>query len=456
VAAVTRNLLRHRAVAAALRSRVPQLTLTVVALAGLLVAIVAGLAGTPVGARNAGIVLVWIAWWAALMLVLVPLAGRGWCSVCPVPAAGEWLQRGAVLGPRGAGLGANRRWPRALRNIWLQNAGFVLVSVFGIVVLTQPRVTGLVLLAFLVAAVATSLIFERRTFCRYLCPVGGFIGLYSQLAPVELRVRDTAVCAAHAEKTCYTGGATGYGCPWLVYPPALTRNVDCGLCLECLRTCPRDNLALRLRPAGADLAVARGHGLDEAFKACIMLASALAYAAVMLGPWGGLKTAAASVGTAAWWIYAAGFGLLALVALPGALWLATAAGGRLAHSIVTTRQSFPRFARALTPLGLAAWVAFTLAFVSANLSYVWPVLSDPLGWGWNLLGTANLAWAPYGAGVLPFLQVGVLLGGLAWTGAAVRHVAADLEPSRSVVHRAAPVLSLAVVLTAAYLKVLVA
>jgi len=451
-----RDLLRNRLVAAALRSRGPQLVITLAALAGLLVAIVAGLTGTPVGARNAGIVLVWIAWWALLMLVAVPFAGRGWCSVCPVPVVGEWLQRGAVLAPHGAGLGAGRRWPRALRNIWLQNAGFVLVSLFGIIVLTQPRVTGLVLLVFLAAAVATSLVFERRTFCRYLCPVGGFIGLYSQLAPVELRVRDAAVCAAHTDKTCYTGSASGYGCPWLVYPPGLTRNVDCGLCFECLRTCPYDNLALNVRPAGADLAVARGRGLDEAFKTCIMLGSALAYAAVMLGPWGGLKSAASAVGTTPWWGYAAAFLLLVFGLLPGALWLATASGGRLAGSTTTTVRSFTRFASALTPLGLAAWMAFTLSFVFANLSYVWPVLSDPLGWGWNLVGTADLAWTPYGAAILPFLQAGVLLGGLAWTGAAVRHVAADLEPQRSVVLQAAPVLSLAALLTVVFMELLVA
>ena len=449
-----RDLLRSRLIRVALLSRGPQLAVTVVALAGLLVAIVAGLAGTPVAARNAGIVLVWIAWGGVLMLGAVPFAGRGWCSVCPVPTVGEWLQRGAVLAPRGAGLGAGRRWPRALRNIWLQNAGFVLVSLFGIVILTQPRVTAVVLLVFLAAAVAVSLVFERRAFCRYLCPVGGFIGLYSQLAPVELRVRDAAVCAAHTEKTCYTGGASGYGCPWLIYPPGLTRNVNCGLCFECLRTCPRDNLALNLRPAGADLAVAGGRGLDEAFKACVMLGSALAYAAVMLGPWGGLKSAASAVCTGAWWAYAVAFVLLVFGILPGALWLASAAGERFTESRRVTVRSFTRYASALTPLGLAAWVAFTLSFVSSNLSYVWPVLSDPLGWGWNLLGTTDLAWTPYGATVLPILQAGVLLGGLAWTGAAVRHVAADLEPQRSVVRQAAPVLSLAALLTVVFMELL--
>ena len=105
----------------------------------------------------------------------------------------------------------------------------------------------------MIVALATSLIFERRAFCRYLCPVGGFIGLYSQVAPVEVRVKDPAVCAAHTEKSCYTGSADGYGCPWQVFPGTLTKNIYCGLCMECLRTCTQDNVAFNLRPFGADL-----------------------------------------------------------------------------------------------------------------------------------------------------------------------------------------------------------
>ena len=94
-------------------------------LAGMTLVIAAGFLGTPVGSRNFAIVMVWIAWWAALMLVAVPGFGRAWCSVCPLPLPGEWLQRGAILAPRGRGLGLKLRWPRRLRKMWVQNAAFV-------------------------------------------------------------------------------------------------------------------------------------------------------------------------------------------------------------------------------------------------------------------------------------------------------------------------------------------
>src|SRR5512145_3529261 len=81
-----RNLLRQRAL---------NWIVMTVAFFGFLLAIAAGILGTPTGSANFGIVFVWIVWWGLLMVVLLPLGGRFWCLICPVPAPGEWLQRGA-------------------------------------------------------------------------------------------------------------------------------------------------------------------------------------------------------------------------------------------------------------------------------------------------------------------------------------------------------------------------
>ena len=208
----------------------------------------------------------------------------------------------------------------------MQNAAFLLLALFSAVVLTRPIVTALILLALLFVAGGTSLVFERRAFCRHMCPVGGFIGLYSQLAPIELRVKDTAVCASHKTKTCYTGNASGYGCPWQVFPAGLAKNTNCGLCFECVRTCPYDNIAFNLRAFGADVLQSSGRRLDEAFKAFIMLSCAVIYIAVMLGPWATLKTTAYAVGSQAWLVYALTFLLIVLVVFPGTFLLAVQLG----------------------------------------------------------------------------------------------------------------------------------
>ncbi|MBI1794184.1 MAG: 4Fe-4S binding protein [Chloroflexi bacterium] len=409
----------------ALKSRYPQLAVFIVMLAGYIFAILAGFIGTPVGSRNFSIVFVWIAWWAILILVAVPFFGRGWCAVCPIPLPGEWLQRGAVLNPPDKKpKWLNLRWPKFLRNIWLQNISFLLLALFSSVLLTTPNITAIILAAMLFAAIGLSMVFERRSFCRYLCPVGGFIGLYSQTAPIELRIKEKQVCVVCDGKPCYNGSQTGYGCPWDVFPGGLRKNTYCGLCMECIRTCPHDNIAINLRPFSADLAKPSAR-IDEAFKAFIMLASAMIYAGVLLGPWGALKDAAYNVGTSAWLIYAIIFLAIIFAVLPGFF----ALGILKTKSALPLKQRFASFATALIPLGLMFWVAFSLSFVLTNASYILASLSDPLGLGWNLFGTASTAWKPMLTSILAPAQTLALVGGLIWSARTAQKAANEIKSS---------------------------
>jgi len=414
----------------ALKSRYPQLAVFIVMLMGYVFAILAGLIGTPVGSHNFSIVFVWIAWWAILILVAVPFFGRGWCAVCPIPLPGEWLQRGAVLNPPDKKpKWLNLRWPKALRNIWLQNISFLLLALFSSVLLTLPNITAIVLAAMLFAAIGLSTIFERRSFCRYLCPVGGFIGLYSQTAPIELRIKDKQVCVTCEGKPCYNGSQAGYGCPWDVFPGGLTKNTYCGLCMECIRTCPHDNIAINLRAFSADLAKPSTR-IDEAFKAFIMLGSAMIYAGVLLGPWGALKDAAYNVGTSAWFIYATIFLAIIFAILPGFFWLMISLPSRpspIGRGVGV--RAFASLATVLIPLGLMFWVAFSLSFVLTNASYVIASLSDPLGLGWNLFDTANAVWQPMFTSILAPAQTLALVGGLIWSARTAQKAANEIKSS---------------------------
>jgi len=409
----------------ALKSRYPQLAVFIVMLVGYVFAILAGLIGTPVGSHNFSIVFVWIAWWAILILVAVPFFGRGWCAVCPIPLPGEWLQRGAVLSPPDKKpKWLNLRVPKMFRNIWLQNISFLLLALFSSVLLTTPNITGIVLAAMLFAAIGLSTVFERRAFCRYLCPVGGFIGLYSQTAPIELRIKDKQVCVTCEGKPCYNGSTNGYGCPWDVFPGGLTKNTYCGLCMECIRTCPHDNIAVNLRAFSADLAKPSTR-MDEAFKAFIMLGSAIIYAGVLLGPWGSFKDAAYNVGSGAWFTYATAFLAIIFVVLPGLFTL----GILNTKNTLPLKQRFASLSTALIPLGLMFWVAFSLSFVLTNASYIIAALSDPLGLGWNLFGTANAAWQPILTSILAPAQTLALVGGLIWSARTAQNAAGEVKVS---------------------------
>lgn len=377
--------------------------------------IAAGILGTPVGNRNLAIIFVWIVWWALLILLLIPFGGRAWCMACPLPVVGEWAQRGAILrrSPWTA-LTRGIEWPARLRNIWPQNVAFLGVALFSAVILTTPIVTALMLGGFVVTAVAASLLFKRRAFCRFICPVGGFIGLYSMAAPVEVRVKDPAVCLKHCGNECIVGSSEGYGCPWMEYPGTLERNAYCGMCTECFKTCPTGNVALNLRPFGADLMVPVRH-LDESMKGLIMLAAALVYSAVMLGPWSVIKDAAflGNGNAGLYAAYVAAFLFTMVIAFPGAFFAAGAAGKLLARDATLSLRRFISGAGyATVPLGLAGWIAFSFSFVLVNGSYVLPVISDPFGWGWNILGTADVPWTPVGLDLLPYLQVPAIAVGL--------------------------------------------
>jgi hypothetical protein len=185
--------------------------------------------------------------------------------------------------------------------------------------------------------------------------------------------------------------------------------------MECLRVCPKDNIAINLRPWGSDLGPKTKHRLDETFLGLVMLACALIDSAVFLGPWGQLKSAAYSIGSEPWLVFAGSFLGIALGVLPGLYGLAVWAGQKLGGTKIALGQALARQGQALIPLGLLAWIAFTISFAFTKFSYVLPVLSDPFGWGWNLFRTAGTAWVGENTYFSLYLQVVILAVGLLWS-----------------------------------------
>ena len=231
------------------------------------------------GGANLATKLTWTIWWAGIIFTFV-LAGRVWCLACPFGALNEWTARLAA---------PLRRLPKPFRNIWWATGMFVLLTwadeQLGVV--RSPRVTAWIVLFFAAAAVAVGLFYERRSFCRHLCPIGGLIGIYSMTAPLELRAKSGGVCAADPDKSCYRGGPESRGCPMFEFPASMDRNNYCNLCGECVTSCSRDNLVLRFRAFGKDLWASGRRVLDEAYLAVALVGLTLVVTAQMLSAWPG-------------------------------------------------------------------------------------------------------------------------------------------------------------------------
>ncbi len=384
--------------------------------------IISSLWGSPVGNRNIAIIFVWILWWFALKAFFVPLGARLWCMICPLPAPAEWLSRRTLIGVRFLEkpfkrlhhkyLGLQWDWPKKLQNMWLQNIIFMIMISFGIILITRPVATASLFLLILGATLVLSLIYRRRVFCQFLCPVGGFLGNYSMASVTEIRAVDTEVCRNHKDKSCLVGSADGWGCPWNQYMGTMERNNYCGFCMECLKSCPKDNIGLFIRPFGSDKKM---KGYDEMFNIIIMLVVAVAFSVTMLGPWGFIKDAAnvtESGNIPNFIAYVAVLWTTALVVVPWIFIKTSAIANRFSGNKVKKREMAQQSSYVLIPVGIFAWIAFSLPSVLVNYNYILSVLSDPLGLGWDIFGTANMAFQPFYPQWIPAIQGVLLLTGL--------------------------------------------
>ncbi|MBI1737386.1 MAG: 4Fe-4S binding protein, partial [Candidatus Rokubacteria bacterium] len=317
------------------------------------------------GGVNLATKLTWTLWWPGIIFTFV-LAGRVWCVACPFGALNEWSSRAT---------GTGRRLPRIFRNVWWATGAFVVLTwadeQLGVV--RSPIVTAWIVIAVAAVAILVGLRYERRSFCRHLCPIGGLIGIYSMTAPVELRARDTGLCRTHAEKSCYRGGATSRGCPMLEFPQTLDRNNYCTLCGDCVKGCDRGNLVLRLRTFGKDLWATSRRALDEAYLAVALVGLTLFVTAGMLTAWpdwisaaarwlpGAVRTSLKPVtylGLVETMLLVAVSLVIAPLLVLGAAAVATRRAGAGAPG---ARRAFVLFGYMFVPVGLAMHLAHNLA-----------------------------------------------------------------------------------------------
>ena len=194
----------------------------------------------------------WILW-LPLLSIGTLIFGRLWCgNICPLRVLTEWSRSVAVKLGFGRGAVATRN----LRLAWLLPCAFILVTfvVKGLPVETQASVGALFFVMVFLAAAAVGFVFRSGTWCRYLCPIGGWLSRIARLSPLALRP-DASACASCVAKPCVTGTSVAAGCPIALNPSRLETNQHCLSCWNCIVNCPpeRSSLKLQWRSPGAEL-----------------------------------------------------------------------------------------------------------------------------------------------------------------------------------------------------------
>lgn len=270
------DIARHPRVARVLRSRKFQFFLILPNQLVFWLVIFTGLLGTADPGLNFGTAITWYVWFC-LVFVMMVVVGRAWCAMCPFGGFAEWIQRRSLWQRTQRHLGLGRKLPDSVAQYgFLSSVGaFLLLTwieeYFNIAGPGRPIATAVMVLGIVTSALVFFLVFERRTFCRYLCPLSALIGTVGAMGSVAgFRTRDRDACISCATKDCMRGGEEGYGCPWYTWPGSADSNLACGLCTECYKSCPSGNVGLYLQPPLTSVVAPTRRRADVAWAVAIL------------------------------------------------------------------------------------------------------------------------------------------------------------------------------------------
>ncbi|NJN01136.1 MAG: sigma 54-interacting transcriptional regulator [Leptolyngbyaceae cyanobacterium SL_1_1] len=346
------------------------------------------------------------AWWWPLVLLGFPFVGRLWCAVCPFMIYGEVTQKLSLwLVPRQL-----KQWPRQEAERW---GGWFLFGLFALILLWEELwnledtayLSACLLLLITAGAMIFSAIFERRFWCRYLCPIGGMNGLFAKLSVTELRAQQGTCSAECTTYQCYKGGPRKgegqetNGCPLYSHPAQLEDNRDCVLCMTCLKACPHRSVEVNLRPPGIELWTTHVPRSYEVALLFLLLGAVFLHRLPLINQRLGLNLENFGIHAIA---------SIATLSLPVLLPFAAYGLTRLVFKLTTSYspKSFVSLAYGYLPLVLAANLAY---YLSLGLGEGGQILSVGLA-TFGLSGEGVPVYVAHPA-VIAFLQSAVLVFG---------------------------------------------
>lgn len=307
---------------------------------------------------NFGTAMTWVLWWPLIPIIFLFL-GRFWCAICPFATINDLVQKF---------VGNNRPVPKFLKKygIWIIDALFIFITwsdhVWGVV--ENPVGSGVLMLTLTTGVIASGSFFERRTFCRHVCFLGGLSGNYARAGMLSLR-GTPEICATCTIAACYKGTEKAPGCALFEFPKTMTSSANCVICADCIKNCPNDSIQLTLRPPTRELWFIRKPKMEEAFLSAVIMGIVFVQNVTMLEVWGSmLKWLEQVTGTTN---YAVTFSITFAISIiiPVAL-LSLASWIASKFNKATLVENFTRFGYAIIALDVAGHIAHNLFHLLAE------------------------------------------------------------------------------------------
>ncbi len=344
------------------------------ALGVLVLVVVAGFWGNQEPTSNVGPTVVWVFWWVGIAYVSA-IVGNVWALLNPWRTAYEWagaawLRFGPVwMGP------AHREYPEGL-GAWPAALAFAAFAWVEVVYAGSgdPSNLALLTLAYSAFTWAGMFLFGPTVWIRNAEVFSIVFGVFARLAPLEVRVTDADACAE---------------CP----EDALEPDRSCVDCYECFARADPAKRGLALRPYAAGLLRRESISASQMILILLMLATVTFDGFTETPFWVDRnldfydtmpslgRTAFTIAGTTGLFLFPIVFvggylGFMGMVVLVG--------GGGAGFGPVARGFVF-----SLVPIAFAYHLAHFFSFFLIQGQFIIPLVSDPFGQGWDILGTAS-------------------------------------------------------------------
>ena len=337
--------------------------------------IISGLFGTEDALDNFAPTFVWIIWWVGIGYA-VALLGNVWLIVNPWLVVFGWLEKvfGSLNKPVLTWKKEWDAWPALaifLSFAWIENAYPGASS---------PKSLSVLILLYSLVTFSGMKIFGKHIWLRNGDPFSVLFSLFSRFSPTEIRVKhDDLQCMVCVECSSDCGSASDLP--------------DCVDCYECWTISKPEHRQLNLRPWATGLC--RGERVTPALVAFHLTALASvtfdgvsetpAWVAVQTSLWPVMDPlpgpAVATFNSFGTFLFPLLFGLLYVLVCG---YVSKLSKGEMSKSSVVLSFVF-----SLVPIALAYNLSHYLSFFLITGQQIIPLISDPLGVGWNLFGTAD-------------------------------------------------------------------